>query len=175
MPRKHDDDDDDVRPRAKREKERPLTPTLVWSGLLSVCWGGVFAIYALANLYQTIRILIALNSDEAVGRDAEFTRGGIITLVCLYAVLLIFTLIGFFGAVNLLRRSSMGGMLTIWCPGAAALIGLGGSITLFIMVRGSSIFMMYLLGYMLTFVLSLALSIFNGFVMNDRKNTKALK
>ncbi len=169
--------DDDEADEPAKKKEKLHSPALIWCLLLTICWGGVFGVYFIAKLVQTTQFLLALNVESRQQRavTSELTRGGVITLIVLYSFLLVFALLTFIGGIGLVRRGGFGATLAMYCPGAAVLFALGGVVAEIFFIRGSSQFVMHLLGLLLTFVLGLALCVFNCWVLNDRKNTKVLK
>lgn len=161
----------------KEPKEpKPLPAPLVWSALLTICWGGVFFAISIARLIQTVMMLIDLaNTNLPDERELEFTRGATIALVVFYSLLVLLTLPSFIGGILVLRRSNFGATIATYSPGVVAVVSLVATIAIFFFIRGSRSFLLYLLNFMMAFVLGLALAIFNGFVMNDRKNAKVLR
>ncbi len=145
-------------------------------GWLSSIWGGLNAAYCIYRVIAALLMLGRLARLDVAQREPAFglTRGCIITTIVFYLIWCVLAILTMRGGIAILRRSNRSLLLVTHFPGAIAGVGLIGGITLLAFERLGAQALAYMLGFGLAFVLGLALTIFNNFVLRQKKHRNEL-
>ncbi len=154
-----------------------MSPLLRAVGWITSVWGGLNALYCVYRLIAAYMSLDSLARLDVAQRGPNFglTRGCIITTMCFYFIWCVLAIITFKGGIDVLRRSIQSLMLVTHIPAAIAGVGLLAGITLLAFERLGAEALPYMLGFGLAFVLGLALTVFNNFVLSMKKYRNELE